>query len=56
MSEVYAGARPKVCELDLALPIPRRRVKIGPLKFRWPPSKWVEPDRSEMYERWYGKL
>ena len=45
-----------MCGLDLALPVPRRRIKIGPLKFRWPPRRWEEVDRSAMYADWYGKL
>jgi glycosyltransferase involved in cell wall biosynthesis len=56
LGEICEGARPKVCDLDLALPTPRRRIKIGPLKLRGPPSRWVEPERAAMYERWYGKL
>lgn len=56
LRDIRAGAEPKDWGLDLTLPQRRRRIKIGPLKFRWPPTRWEEPDRAALYEEWYGQL
>jgi len=42
--------------LDLVLPAAQRQVKIGPIRFSWPPGKWLESDRSVLYQRWYEAL
>jgi len=42
--------------LDLVLPAARRQVKIGPIRFSWPPRKWLESDRSILYQQWYEAL
>ncbi|MEM7145735.1 MAG: glycosyltransferase family 4 protein [Verrucomicrobiota bacterium] len=56
LREICSGAEPKEWGLDLRMPTRRRRIKIGSLKLRWPPTRWEEPDRTALYEEWYGQL